>query len=219
VTEQHRPFVVENAAQNPLGRVVVAAHHLDPGDRVELVRAELVAAAVADLVHVPDQFLGAGLVLVLEGRVGHVVQDVHRHVVVADLRGDGERLAEPAVALRGGAAHVQRHGQRHQMPGTDVLRLVVGEVRTRSHHDGSGTGHRPRRIRRPIRVPIGEAHPGRQPLVPALVQGGAGPAQHRRRSHPDVLDAVLPSDARQLVEGRHGGGAAHRASVRATTPL
>ena len=94
-------------------------------------------------------------------------------------------------------------------------RLVVGEVRAGADDDRPGARHGARRIGRAIGVVVREAHAGGQPGGLALVEGGAGSLEHGGRRHAEVLDPVLAGDGAQLVEGRHGVGAAHAASVRA----
>src|SRR4051794_32022221 len=74
--------VVQHRAERLLNRVVLLRHHLHPGDRVELVRAELPPAALLHQAHVVDQAVGRGHVVVLVRRVGHVVEDVERQLVV-----------------------------------------------------------------------------------------------------------------------------------------
>jgi hypothetical protein len=72
--------------------------------------------------------------------IRHVVEHEQHEILVVELLGDLQRLPIAAVAVGRGAAVVQRHGQRHQVPGADLRGHVVGQVGHGLHAVGEGVG-------------------------------------------------------------------------------
>ncbi len=129
VTLVRRDQVRQDRGEQRLDLVVVAAHQLDPGHRVQLVRAEAVACPGLDLVHLGDQRAGGRLVVVLIRAVDHVVQRQDRRLVVAAGLRERQGLPRAAVALGPRTGLLQGHRQRHQQLGAHGDRPVLPHVR------------------------------------------------------------------------------------------